>query len=843
MQAPDTDSPAPSEPLQESAPPAPPAAPPPAEAPARADRSPDASPARGAASPPPPPRRWAVGLLSALHAPVFAWAALVLPFRPWTLFAVVTAALALLHAATAVLSLLPHPLAPRAFRVTSFVSLGYLALLSYGLLSSAVYVASLNRGLGTGIAAALLAVWAVVALLTLPFACWGVASTGGLPALRRRSSPRAALAAIASVAVLAALALLFRHRTAKADVLPVPGGAPSGTGAALREALSGFDALPAAPAKAPSLMTTEPAACAAPPEPGRPTLVVTHLAHLDAAREPQRADAATRCLQPAPGEDAVAALRGALAGALRGPLKIDVVSAVQPLGSPGPGLAGLSLRPGLDGLCLDGRCLMPWQLIALDAFNTNAPLAGVPDFRFGVDLAVLRRALGEPAPGGAGGPDGAGARVDDAALRSGLLRIETLSYAVDRAGALHLLSRLGEPGVELTEATARQAAAAAQRYILGAQRKDGMFRYIVDPFTGRASFDGFSIARQAGTTLALCELGAGAEGAPAPAELRTAVQRSLGMLAKLERRAGAGDAVGALFYPADSRGMVANLNPTALSLVAFLSCRDAVSDARGAHDALIGRLARMVLATQRDDGGFAPQLDLARVAPVLGPTQLYEGGQSVLALALLEELAAREPLPGLPPAAEVRAAVDRAMDYYANRYWDHFASDFVYMEENWHCLAARAALGRHRRDDYERFCLDYVAFKSRLVLDEESDVAPDLVGGYGFGNVLPPHNTATAGFGEALAAAMAVKAARGEDLAPDRALMERVLGFLVRQQWSPATCFACSREVVIEGGFSESMASPRIRIDYVQHAWAALGHGGRALGLLPGRSAPQAGPL
>ncbi|MGK3965457.1 hypothetical protein WMF38_14930 [Sorangium sp. So ce118] len=823
MQAPDTDPPAPSGPLPDSAPEA-------ADTPARA--------APSAASPPLPPRRWAVGLLSALHAPVFAWAALVLPFRPWTLFALVTAALALLHAATAALSLLPHPLAPRAFRVASFASLGYLALLSYGLLSSAVYVASLNRGLGSGIAAALLAVWAVVALLTLPFACWGVASTGGLPALRRRSSPRAAVAAIASVAVLAALALLLRHRTAKADVLPVPGGAPSGTGAALREALSGFDALPAAPARAPSLMTTAPAACAAPPEPGRPTLVVTHLAHLAhlaATREPQRADATTRCLQPAPGEDAAAALRGALAGALRGPLKIDVVSAVQPLGSPGPGLAGLSLRPGLDGLCLAGRCLMPWQLIALDAFNTNAPLAGVPDFRFGVDLAVLRRALGEPAPPGAAGPD-------DTALRSGLLRIETLSYAVDRAGALHLLSRIGEPGVQLTEATARQAAAAAQRYILGAQRKDGMFRYIVDPFTGRASFDGFSIARQAGTTLALCELGAGPEGAPAPAELRTAVQRSLGMLAKLERRAGAGDSVGALFYPADSRGTVANLNPTALSLVAFLSCRDAVSDARGAHDALIGRLARMVLATQRDDGGFAPQLDLARVAPVLGPTQLYEGGQSVLALALLEELAAREPLPELPPAAEVRAAVDRAMDYYANRYWDHFANDFVYMEENWHCLAARAALGRHRRDDYERFCLDYVAFKSRLVLDEESDVAPDLVGGYGFGNVLPPHNTATAGFGEALAAAMAVKAARGEDLARERALMERVLGFLVRQQWSPATCFACSRDVVIEGGFSESMASPRIRIDYAQHAWAALGHGGRELGLLPGRRVPLAGP-
>ncbi|WP_437736122.1 hypothetical protein [Sorangium sp. So ce1335] len=823
MQAPDPAPPAPPEPLAESAPQ-------PADAPAPA--------ARGAAAP--PPRRWAVGLLSLLHAPVFAWAALALPFRPWTLFAVVTAALALLHAATAALSLAPHPLAPRAFRVTSFVSLGYLAFLSYGLLSSAVYVASLNRGLGAGIAAALLAVWGVVALLTLPFACWGVASTGGLPRLRRRSSPRAAratLAALSALAVLAALALLLRHRTAKADVLPVPGGAPSGTGAALREALSSFEALPAPPARAPSLMTTAPAACDAPPEPGRPTLVVTHLAR---GKEPERAAVATRCLQPPPGEDAAAALSAALADALRGSLKIDVVAAVQPLGSPGPGLVGLSLRPGLDGVCLAGRCLMPWQLIALDAFNTNAPLAGVPDFRFGVDLATLRRALGEPEPpGGAAG-------ADERALRSGLLRIETLSYTVDSAGALHLLSRIGEPGVELTEATVQRAADAARRYILGAQRKDGMFRYIVDPFTGRASFDGFSIARQAGTTLALCELGAGAEGAPAPKELRTTVQRSLALLAKLERRAGDGGAVGALFYPADSRGTVANLNPTALSLVAFLSCRDALGEkreARAAHDPLIGRLARMVLATQRDDGGFAPQLDLARVAPVLGPTQLYEGGQSVLALSLLEDLAAREPGPELPPAAEVRAAVDRAMGYYANRYWDHFASDFVYMEENWHCLAARAALGRHRRDDYERFCLDYVAFKSRLVLDEESGVAPDLVGGYGFGNVLPPHNTATAGFGEALAAAMAVKAARGEDLGRERALMERVLRFLVRQQWSPATCFACSRDVVIEGGFSESMASPRIRIDYVQHAWAALGHGGRMLGLLPGQSAPQAGPL
>jgi hypothetical protein len=261
------------------------------------------------------------------------------------------------------------------------------------------------------------------------------------------------------------------------------------------------------------------------------------------------------------------------------------------------------------------------------------------------------------------------------------------------------------------------------------------------------------------------------------------------------------------------------------------------------HDALIGRLGRMILAAQRDDGGFAPELELASAAPRPGPGQLYESGQSVLALTLLESLARREPRPELPPAETLHAAVDRAMDYHANRYWNRFVKDFLYLEENWHCLAARASLGHHRRDDYERFCIDYVEFKSRLVLDEPSGVQADFLGGYGFGNVLPPHNTATAGFGEALAASMALKVARGEDLTRDKALMERALGFLVKQQWLGPSCFACSRQVAIEGGFSEHMASPRIRIDYVQHAWAALGHGGRLLGLLPGRSAPAAVPL
>jgi hypothetical protein len=42
-------------------------------------------------------------------------------------------------------------------------------------------------------------------------------------------------------------------------------------------------------------------------------------------------------------------------------------------------------------------------------------------------------------------------------------------------------------------------------------------------------------------------------------------------------------------------------------------------------------------------------------------------------------------------------------------------------------------------------------------------VAPAHRGGLGFSNLVPPHNTPTAGTGEVLAAAIAVRLARGED--------------------------------------------------------------------------------
>ena len=201
----------------------------------------------------------------------------------------------------------------------------------------------------------------------------------------------------------------------------------------------------------------------------------------------------------------------------------------------------------------------------------------------------------------------------------------------------------------------------------------------------------------------------------------------------------------------------------------------------------------------------------------------------MLALVLLEKLAADgEPILS---REELHEPIERAMRHFGQRYWDIFLADFLYIEENWHCLAARAALGHHRHDAYERFCLDYVAMKSRTQLDAQSGVHPDFLGGYGFGNIGPPHNTGTAGLAEALAAALKIAKARGEDTTKLSEHLRAALTFLLRNQWQPRRCFACTKRRRVAGGFSEHMASPDIRIDYVQHAWAALGHGAEALGL------------
>jgi hypothetical protein len=508
-----------------------------------------------------------------------------------------------------------------------------------------------------------------------------------------------------------------------------------------------------------------PAGQAGPPEAHRPG----RLAPASCERPPDQvatafltSPAAVACVQAEGAE----ALRGRVlerAAALGRPLAVDEVVAVAPLGGlPLEVLDGLLVRPAVDGVCAGTRCLLPWQLVAADAFGAATPLASVPDLRFGVSRAALAARLGGPP-------------VLRFATRSTVLAADGTALALDRG-------RKTSPPPE--------AAAAAERYVLASQQPDGKFAYTLDPFTGVASMRGYGVPRQAGTTLVLCELGSPAAAA--------AARRSLEVLVAETSRA-----------PATG---VWRLGPTALALAALATCRPRVG---AAFDGDIATLTDRLLAMARPDGRFHHRVDAASGAPLPGPDALYASGQAVLALALVE---------GQGGAPAVRDAVERAMSYTARDYWPSLLRGFFFLEENWHCLAARAALPHHRHDGYERFCLEYVASKRRFLVP-----GGPHAGGLGFGNLVPPQATPTAGHAEALAAAIALRLARGEDAAAERADLRRALAFVVRHQWQGPECFACAAPDRVVGGVSESVAAPLIRIDYVQHAWAALGHGERVL--------------
>jgi hypothetical protein len=734
--------------------------------------------------------RWSLAVLSATAAAILGWTAAVLPYRDWTFFAGITATVAIAHGATALAAAVGSPARGPLWRLQSAVALAYFAYVTWGVLWSATYVAALYGTLGRGIAAALAVCWAVVVLLTVPLSAWGIAATGGFGSRRR--------ATIGSALWVLLTGLGVARAAAAPDARSLPTPAPS----TLSSALSSWAHERSATAGSAPLLTSTAAQCDEPPGLDRATLVVTYPA---TAEEPQ---IRTRCLQASAPDSLLAELVRLLEGEdTRGPIKVDLIKAIQPLHAMSPVLDALMLRPGLDGVCHGNRCLMPWQLVVAEQFGAYAPVSAVPELRFGVAAAKLREQLD---------PD----ETPRMGSIEGLTRIETISVVVDAAGKVHGLSRLRATSGPVDAKTLDAGIESAQAYVLSAQGDDGRFRYKLDPFTGRVSYRGFSIARQAGTTLALCELADDNE------PVSRAIHRSLDMLASTLSHCGD---VSVAQSPTKRRAADVRLGPTALSTVIFVACRERIGRR---YDEEIGRMARFLLSMQREDGGFFPRFRLADQRPIPGHDPLYAGGQAVLALTSLEGLSSTESIAELPSASELRVAVQRAMDYYSGPYWSYFAGSFFFLEENWHCLAARAALSHHRHDAYERFCLDYVAFKRRLILDGDSRVTDDFLGGYGFGNVIPPHNTSTAGFGEALAAAIAVKQARGQDVEPDRATMHLVLGFLLHHQWDAASCFACSREHRVVGALSEHMASPQIRIDYVQHAWAAMGHGGRALGLI-----------
>jgi hypothetical protein len=659
--------------------------------------------------------------------------------------------------------------------------------------TAGAYLAGLHGELGRGMLPACLALWALVLLVPLPLALWAA-----WPTLTRRRT----LGSLAIGGAGLAIGAFYGHHSSQ--LAPTAAAPERFAEAELQGSLATLGSLrgelPPAPVPAPPLETRRTVTCTASPARTPFTLIVSFVARGRKARTQ------SACFQGTSLDTVLGELRGLLAErAVRGPVVLDLVSGWQSLPGRQSWLAALELRPGLDGVCSGGRCVLPWQLLAQGLFSTFHPVSFIPDFQFGIDPAEVWAALGVGADAGRG--EGL----------VGLTRIATRSYALDLAAQVPTLTpllRLRRRDPPLSPDSLARAAREAESHVLHAQLPDGRFRYTLDPLTGESDTQSFNLARQAGTTLALCELGDDS------LEVKHAIEHSLDAFQSYERARGE---LSALTLEAGTN--VARSNDSLLPLASFLGCAARLG---AAPRASVAGLSRLLLRLQRPDGGFWPALNLDSGEAERGPDALYSGGQAVLALVLLEARQARQPDPSLPPLGVVHAAAERAMQYFATEYWSHPLRDFFFLEENWHCIAARAALPIHRHAGYEDFCRRYVRFKARLILDREQGADPDFDGGFGFGNLVPPHNTGAAGFGEALAAKLALDHADGLRSESDERLLGRVLTFLLRQHWWPENCFACATPEVV-GGMSEHTHSLLTRIDFAQHAWSALGHGSEVL--------------
>jgi hypothetical protein len=744
--------------------------------------------------------RGSLAALSLLHALVFTGAAVLLPWPTFSAFALAAGLLATSHALTFALSLLGSPARARAWRASSVLALGFLAYLGYAALGSGLYIANLYDGVGLALLGASFAAFSVGVLFTVPLAAWGIAATGGMFP-NKGAGPASGPLMLCLIGLSLAFGIAHEaHRaTGRSAGLPM---APSSIDDAVALSLEGlpFPAL----ARTPSLFTRDPVDCPLAASRAGATIFLGYIA----AQQAPLSDLAPRhrCIQASSLDEALAAARRELdrdrAG---GPVLVDVVRKTRVLPEAGPLLGAVVLRPGLDGVCRGARCLTPMQLVGLDQFTKLASFSSI-QLDLGVEQGALRRALGEDTKAAA--PAGAGF--------GGLEAFDTKSYVRHEREGLVPLVRQKAPDPRFTPEEVDRSVRAALAYVSSSQAKDGRFRYMLDPYTGKASFDGFSVPRQAGTTLATCEL---ADFSPRAKEN---ARRSVRFLASLEQIHGQRSAI--VFPKGAARDGA--LGPTALTMISMLACRSLVGPE---VDATIERLGRMLLALQREDGGFHPAVKAGSGEIVRGRDPMYAAGQAVMALVMWQGAKGE----GLERPGELAGAVERAMSYYANEYWDVPLYDFFFLEENWHCLAAREALEHHRNDDYERFCIDYVTMKERFIQTEASGIDPELVGAYSFGHVFPPHHTATAGFGEALAAKLALLEARGVSTERERETMATVLKYLLRHQHRELDAVALTKTTLVVGAYSEHVGSAEIRIDYVQHAVAAMGHGGRALGLLP----------
>lgn len=480
-------------------------------------------------------------------------------------------------------------------------------------------------------------------------------------------------------------------------------------------------------------------------------------------------------------------------------LKVDRVVARGPVLSEAGPILALSVSPGLEGLRhrpsdapaarLDPPVVLPDDMIRADVFGAAPLVPGIRELRLGLDVARVRRDLGESS---------------DPIER---LRVE--SWVSSGAKALPV-TRGNTPGPAPGPDAWRTAAIRGGDFVRRQIKPNDQFHYKYLPyFDVHPGGSAYSIPRHAGTVYSLALL----YGETGQNRFKSSAERAMRWLVEQTHTGCLGEADQCVV-----KNGVAMLGSTALTLVGMLEYQRRTGDARYADT--VRSLLRFVLALQQPEGEFRHRVEVAskRIDPDY--KGMFYSEEAALALILAYKILQDDAY--LEPA-------QRALDYLTGPKYDFFLGRFVYGADHWTCIAAEEAWPTLKQDQYYEFCKGYADFIALMQYPQAGWANADFRGHYGFGALLVPQAPAAAGFTEAIISTYKLSVHRGQPDPQLKAQMTHALDALVRDQLRFDNAWLVKAPLRAAGGFRRSLVESEVRIDFTQHALSALIRGAALL--------------
>ena len=356
-----------------------------------------------------------------------------------------------------------------------------------------------------------------------------------------------------------------------------------------------------------------------------------------------------------------------------------------------------------------------------------------------------------------------------------------------------------QPTGELTPAALRKSVIAAGQYLARSLREDGSYRYEIDALTGK-TLPGYNWPRHAGATWFLAQAAelADEEG------LREAARRAAYHLVEHATHAcGPYECIG--------EGNEMNLGSASLALLTYVElvrtniAPELMPRARA--------LSQFIRSLQREDGEFMHVFDTIANLPV-DVQKPYFAGEAALALARAHRIT------NDPRDLE---ASKRALAKLVYRPAAWLTARYFWTAEHWTCQAMADLWDRAPDRRALEFCLQWQE-STRSGLSDGA-VAPEYDGAYSPGLIVAPRFTGSASRMEAGVATLAVARRAGLPADEVKTLetgVRRTLSFLLRHQYLPGPSHLMVDPVLMYGGFSGGVTDFTVRIDYPQHAGAAL---------------------